>query len=55
VLGDWAWLRNYLTVTVTPPGGEPMRRAGYALTILRKQNGKWLLARDANLPAKVEA
>jgi uncharacterized protein (TIGR02246 family) len=49
VLGDWAYLRNYITVTVTPPGGAPMRRAGYVLTILRKENGKWLLARDANL------
>jgi uncharacterized protein (TIGR02246 family) len=54
VLGDWAYLRNYLTVTVTPPGGEPARRAGYTLTILRKTPaGKWLLARDANLMTKV--
>jgi uncharacterized protein (TIGR02246 family) len=50
VLGDWAYLRNYLEVTVTPPGGAPMRRSGYTLTILRKQpDGRWLLVRDANL------
>jgi uncharacterized protein (TIGR02246 family) len=50
VLGDWAWLRNHLTVTVTPPGGKPVRRAGYTLAILRKTPaGQWLLARDANL------
>ena len=50
VLGDWAYLRNHLTVTVTPPGGQPVRRAGYTLTILRKTPaGQWLLARDANL------
>ena len=50
VLGDWAYLRNYLTVTVTPPGGAPMRRAGWTLTILRKgADGRWRLARDANL------
>ena len=54
VLGDWAYLRNYLQVTMTPPGGTPMRRAGYTLTILRKQDGRWLLARDANLLTKVE-
>jgi uncharacterized protein (TIGR02246 family) len=55
VLGDWAYLRNYLSVTVTPPGGSPMRRAGYTLTILRKgPNGKWLLARDANLVTKTD-
>ena len=50
VLGDWAYLRNHLVVTVTPPGGQPVRRAGYTLTILRKTPaGQWLLARDANL------
>jgi len=50
VLGDWAYLRNHLVVTVTPPGGQPLRRAGYTLTILRKTpTGQWLLARDANL------
>jgi uncharacterized protein (TIGR02246 family) len=36
VLGNWAYLRNYITVTMTPPGGEPARRAGYTLSILRK-------------------
>jgi uncharacterized protein (TIGR02246 family) len=50
VLGDWAYLRNHLTVTMTPPGGQPVHRAGYTLTILRKTPaGQWLLARDANL------
>jgi uncharacterized protein (TIGR02246 family) len=52
VLGDWAYLRNRLTVTVTPPGGSPKSRSGYTLTILRKDShGKWRLARDANLLA----
>jgi uncharacterized protein (TIGR02246 family) len=54
VLGDWAYLRNYLTVTVTPPGGTAVRRAGYTLTLLRKQDGRWLLARDANLLTLIE-
>ena len=50
VLGDWAYLRNHLTVTMTPPGGAPVRRAGHTLTILRKApDGRWVLARDANL------
>ena len=54
VLGDWAFMRNYLTVTVTPPGAAPIRRAGWTLTILRKtEAGKWVLARDANLMTKV--
>jgi uncharacterized protein (TIGR02246 family) len=54
VLGDWAYLRNSITVTVTPPGGRPMRRAGTTLTILRKEKGRWLLARDANLLTEVK-
>jgi uncharacterized protein (TIGR02246 family) len=56
VLGDWAYLRNHLAVTVTPPGGQPVRRAGYTLTILRKTPaGQWLLARDANLMTTQQA
>jgi uncharacterized protein (TIGR02246 family) len=55
VLGDWAYLRNYLTVSVTPPGGAAIRRAGWTLTIVRKTTaGQWVLARDANLMTKVE-
>ena len=49
VLGDWAYLRNHLDVAITPPGGATMRRQGYTLTILRKVQGRWKLARDANL------
>jgi uncharacterized protein (TIGR02246 family) len=50
VLGDWAWIRNHIDLTVTPPGGEPQHRAGYTLTILRKaSDGRWRLYRDANL------
>ena len=52
LLGDWAYLRNCLEVTMTPPGGAPVRRSGYTLTILRKEpDGHWLVARDANLLA----
>jgi uncharacterized protein (TIGR02246 family) len=52
VLGDWAWLRNRLKVTIAPPGGSPATRSGYTLTILRKEpDGRWRLARDANLLA----
>jgi uncharacterized protein (TIGR02246 family) len=50
VLGDWAYLRNHIDITVTPVAGTPLHRSGYTLTILRKQaDGRWLLARDANL------
>ena len=50
ILGDWAFMWTKLTVVVTPPGGaQSMTRAGHALSILKKQNGKWVLARDANM------
>lgn len=47
--GDWAYLWSDLTVRVTPPGGAPNESAGPALTILRKQAGRWRIARDANM------
>ncbi len=49
VLGDWAFTRNRLDLTVRPPVGDPMRRSGYTLTLFRKEAGRWRLARDANL------
>ena len=50
ILGDWAFMWSKLTVIVTPPGGvQPVTRAGHTLSILKKQNGKWMLARDANM------
>jgi uncharacterized protein (TIGR02246 family) len=50
ILGDWAWLRNKLHITVTAPSGTPVVNSGYVLTILSKnKGGKWQLARDANL------
>ena len=57
VLGNWAWMRNRLRVTITPPGGQTAVRSGYTLTILRKEaDGRWVIARDANLlTAEVKA
>lgn len=50
VLGDWAFMRGRLALTITPPEGEPLRRSGYTLTLFRKEaDGLWRLARDANL------
>jgi uncharacterized protein (TIGR02246 family) len=50
VLGDWAYLRSYLEIKMMPPGGNSVERSGYTLTIFHKQpDGRWLLARDANL------
>lgn len=55
VLGDWAFMWAKLTVVVTPPGGKTVTRAGHTLSILKKEDGKWVLARDANLLAPVPA
>ena len=50
ILGDWAWIRNRLHITITPPNGKSATRSGYTLTILRKRpDGAWVLARDANM------
>ena len=54
VLGEWAFMWAKLSVVVIPSGGGPsMTRAGHTLSILRKQNGKWVLARDANMLSPV--
>ena len=50
VLGDQAWIRNRIDLTLMPSGGEPLRRSGYTLTILKRcEDGRWRLFRDANL------
>jgi uncharacterized protein (TIGR02246 family) len=50
ILGDWAFMWTKLTVVLTPPGGaQPLKRAGHTLTILKRQSGKWVIARDANM------
>ena len=49
-----AWTR--LTVVITPrDGGKPSTRAGHTLTVFRREHGRWLLARDANLLVPVPA
>jgi uncharacterized protein (TIGR02246 family) len=50
IVGDWAFAWNQLVVTVTPAeGASPVRRAGDILTVLHKENGRWVLKRDANM------
>ena len=47
VLGSWAFIRNHIEVTM-----KGITRSGYTLTMLRKESdGRWRLARDANLVA----
>jgi uncharacterized protein (TIGR02246 family) len=50
ISGDMAYARSHLTVSITAPDGRTLRRSGPVLTIFRRQpDGRWLLARDANL------
>jgi uncharacterized protein (TIGR02246 family) len=53
VAGDWAYCWTDLRVVMTrTDGGSPIRRSGYTLSIFRRQaDGRWVLARDANLLA----
>jgi uncharacterized protein (TIGR02246 family) len=51
VEGDRAFALTFLKVTSTAPGGAPVRREGWTLSIFEKgdDDRKWRLARDANL------
>jgi uncharacterized protein (TIGR02246 family) len=52
VSGDWAFMWSKLTVVATPPGGgAATTRSGHTLTVFHRLDGRWLLARDANLLA----
>jgi uncharacterized protein (TIGR02246 family) len=49
VFGDWAYMWTKLKVVITPTGMTPITRAGHTLSVLKKENSRWLLARDANM------
>ena len=53
ISGDHAYMWTRLSVEVTPPNGVTVKRAGHTLSVLRKEGGRWLLARDANLLSPV--
>lgn len=51
VFGEWAYIWTNLTVVITPEGGGPMKRSGNTLSVLKKEDGVWRIARDANMLA----
>ena len=49
VSGDLAYAWSHLRVTFTQQGSKPVVTEGNVLTVLRKDGGRWRIARDANL------
>jgi uncharacterized protein (TIGR02246 family) len=51
VSGDWAHSWTHLVVSMTPKsGGATVRRSGQTLSVFQRlSDGRWVLARDANL------
>jgi len=50
VSGDWAFMWSRLTVVSKACNGHGSKtRSGHTLTVFHRQEGRWLLARDANL------
>jgi uncharacterized protein (TIGR02246 family) len=50
VLRDWAFTRNKVDATVTPPSGEAVHLSGCTLALFRQESdGRWRLARHANM------
>jgi uncharacterized protein (TIGR02246 family) len=50
VFGSQAYVRNHIQAELTFPGQAPRRMSGYAMTVLRREtDGRWRIARDANL------
>ena len=50
VYGEIAYMWSELEVQITPRAATtPIVREGHTLTIFRKIDGRWLLARDANM------
>ena len=56
VVGGVAYTRSRDALSVTPrAGGEATQYAGHRITVYRKHSdGRWLLARDANVLSPVE-
>lgn len=57
ISGDLAYCWSVLDVRTTPlQGGETQRRRGNVLSVFRKQaDGRWQLARDANMLVLAES
>ena len=52
--GDIAFIWTRLTVVASSPQAKSVKRDGHTLSILRKEHGRWRLARDANMLGAAE-
>lgn len=48
VIGEWAWMRSFLNLSLKPVEGDATKLSGHILTIFKKTAGKWVIYRDAN-------
>ena len=49
VSGDMAFCRAHLQIALKSPEGAVLKRlSGYSISVLRKHDGRWVVARDAN-------
>jgi uncharacterized protein (TIGR02246 family) len=56
IVGSRAFVRSRIEAVLTAPGDSPQRLSGYAMSVLRKEtDGRWRIARDANLVAPERA
>ena len=53
VSGNFAYMWSRLNVEMTMPDGKVTQRSGHTLSVFRKTDGRWHLARDANLLSPV--
>jgi uncharacterized protein (TIGR02246 family) len=51
VFGDWAYVWSHLSIVVKPKKGNAaaVKRSGDILSVLNRQNGRWVFVRDANM------
>jgi uncharacterized protein (TIGR02246 family) len=55
ILGDYAWLWTKIALTMTDKSSRSRSlMAGHALSILKRQDGGWVVIRDSNTMVPVE-
>lgn len=51
LLGEWAYCWSHLNLSINPFNGAQIRLSGPILSILKRQEGRWVIFRDANMLA----